>query len=183
MHDLAFRSADDKFGLTVPTSHWSQLRDLCLAAGGMETGGILVGYYTPEHDSAILTDVSGPPPDTTAGKAWLHRGIATLQNWLHELWIRKTRYYLGEWHFHPVGEPKPSPTDIREMTRIARSVRFGCPEPVLLLVARNNGRFMVGAFVFPQGGSFVQLLLQRPASMDGAEWRVIQGVLEVVEGE
>lgn len=161
MHDLAFKSDDHRFGLTVPRNHWLELSNLCMTAGEMETGGILVGYYTREHDCAIVAEVSGPPADTTAGKTWLQRGVAALQSWLHELWTRRTHFYLGEWHYHPNGRANPSPTDISEMTRIARSARFRCPEPILLVVSGESGRFTPGAFVFLRNGDSVELRLKQ----------------------
>lgn len=170
MHELSFQSPDNCFGLTVPMGQWRKLKNICQAGTDMETGGILVGYYTRAHDRAVVTEVSEPPSDSTAGKRWFQRGVAMLQKWLHELWTRKTRYYLGEWHLHPMGAPNPSSTDIREMARIARSIRFRCPEPILLLVAGKNGQFTPGAFVFLRNGDFIQLHLHaqvlgtRPAS-------------------
>jgi hypothetical protein len=51
------------------------------------------------------------------------------------MWRRKDGYYLGEWHFHPFGEPSPSDTASSQMREIARSPQYRCPEPILLIIS------------------------------------------------
>ena len=100
-----------------------------------ETGGILVGCCNDAFNWAVVTDASERPPDSKSGRIWLVRGTAGLQSWLDRLWSNsKRRDYLGEWTFHPRGAPEPSPLDIKQMVKIARSPSYRCPESVLLLV-------------------------------------------------
>ena len=158
MDELNFLSGDHRFGLRIPVEQWTKLLAVCEGAGAVETGGILVGFYAPEHDCAVVTDISGPPSNSKSGKTWFHRGIDNLQQWLHRLWLRQNRHYFGEWHYHPLANPNPSPTDKREMKRISRSVLYRCPEPVLLIIGDNASRdFNVKAFVFPRNSAHVEL--------------------------
>lgn len=158
MDELRFLSGDHRFGLRISVEQWTKLLAVCEGAGAIETGGILVGFYTPGHDCAVVTDISGPPSSSKSGKTWFHRGIDNLQQWLHRLWLRQSRYYLGEWHYHPLANPNPSPTDKREMKHISRSGHYRCPEPVLLIVGDNASRnFNVRAFVFPRNSPHVEL--------------------------
>jgi len=159
MVELEFRSCDLRFGLHIPSAHLAKLVRACEKAGSFETGGILVGYYTSEHDYAIVSNFSGPPSDSRTGSTWFHRGIRALQEWLHLLWLRKTHYYLGEWHFHPYGDPDPSPTDIEQMESISRSEKYRCPEPVLVVVGPTLKPIRARAFVFPMGSPYLELHL------------------------
>lgn len=161
MDELVFWSEDHRFGLRIPVEQWRKLRGYCEAAGTVETGGVLVGFYTPNHDCAIVTDISGAPPDSKQGMTWFHRGIENLQGWLHRLWLRRSRHYLGEWHYHPLGDLSPSTTDKNEMKRIASSVLYRCPEPLLFIVGGNHAiGNSVRAFVFPQTSVHVELFGQ-----------------------
>lgn len=121
--------------MSISTETLTEVLNSCRDFAPAETGGILVGYYNGVLDCAVVTDASERPSDSESGRTWLVRGTAGLQGWLDRLWSRsKRRYYLGEWHFHPGGAPEPSPMDIKQMGKIARSPSYRCPEPVLLLV-------------------------------------------------
>lgn len=159
MDELVFWSEDRRFGLRVPVERWSEIIGYCEAARLVETGGVLVGFYTPDHDCAVVTHVSGAPANSENGPTWFYRGVENLQNWLHRLWLKQTRHYLGEWHYHPLGDPSPSNTDKNEMKRIAISVLYRCPEPLLVIV---GGKPAVGStvrvFVFPRTAVDVELI-------------------------
>ena len=82
-------SADRKFGLRIGDAEVQKLVRFCNRAGDIETGGVLVGFYTENHDCAIVTDLCGPPSDSRSGRTWFWRGIQGLQAWLGQLWTRK----------------------------------------------------------------------------------------------
>ena len=135
MDALEFRSEDGAFGVSIGPETLTKVLNSCRALAPVETGRILVGHYNDALDLALVTDASKRPPDSESGRFWLMRGMSGLQGWLDRLWSSsKRRYYLGEWHFHPGGPPEPSPTDVEQMGKIARSPSYNCPEPVLLLV-------------------------------------------------
>ncbi len=123
----------------------------------METGGILVGYYTDKHDWAIVTDVSGPPADSRRGRVFFNRGVRGLQAFLNRLWRRK-QYYLGEWHYHPLAAPIPSEIDHEQMKSFATNNAMRCPEPVLLLMGGDPNRdWHAAAYVFPIGHDAIRM--------------------------
>jgi integrative and conjugative element protein (TIGR02256 family) len=159
MSDLEFWSEDHRFGLKVAEREVSRIRKMCATASTQETGGILVGVYTKTHDCAVVTAVSGAPPDSKSGRNWFFRGVRGLQEWLVRLWHTSRHYYLGEWHYHPGGPPHPSPTDNEQMRRVANSILYQCPEPILLVVGSGlaSERDMK-AFVFPRGKGSVELI-------------------------
>src|SRR4051794_36492130 len=101
----------------------------CRHAKGKETGGIFVGEYRREHDSALVSAISGAPTDSRAGRTWFYRGVQGLQAWLNRLWHSERKHYLGEWHFHPYAEPSPSDTDTQQLNDIANTPSYHCSEP------------------------------------------------------
>jgi len=146
-----FRSEDGRFGLTVPERALADLRRFCEAAQAVETGGILVGFYTPSGDSAVVTRVTGPPMDSKAGSTWFQRGTDAVNEQLVGFW-GKGEFYLGEWHFHPDGAPPvPSDQDCKQLQEIAASKQYHCPEPILAVASLlTKGDLSLAAFVFPR---------------------------------
>ncbi len=162
MSDLEFWSESRTLGVRIGSDTLTRILESCHRSDPEETGGILVGYYTETLDCAVVTDTSERPPDSRSGRTWFLRGTIGLQRWLDGLWRRnKRRYYLGEWHYHPEGEPEPSPTDKRQMGKIAGSASYRCPESVLLLVGGSaSDRSDVRVFVFVKGRDVpVELLM------------------------
>jgi integrative and conjugative element protein (TIGR02256 family) len=152
-------SRDNRYGLRVPSRILEKMLVFCRMAEGMETGGILVGYYNRAHDCAIVTDSSAAPEDSFCGRRSFWRGISGLQMWLLFLWNRtRRRYYLGEWHFHPRASPEPSSTDVAQMKQNARDPSYNCPEPILLLLAGDpNRNWSVRSFICIRGNDIIEL--------------------------
>ena len=134
--DAVFRSTDGRFRLLIGVGPLAHILDLCLDSHPLETGGVLIGHYGETLDAAIVTRVTGPPPDSRRRRTAFYRGTQGLQELLHALW-RKNEYYLGEWHYHPGGSPEPSSTDVRRMQEIAESDDARCPEPILLVAGAD----------------------------------------------
>jgi len=165
--DRSFQSDDGRFGLTIGRSELKKILRYSLAAGRLETGGILVGHYSQHHDVAFVGDVSGPPRDSKSGVTWFHRGIQGLQTWLNGLWS-KDSYYLGEWHFHPGGRPAASGIDLRQIKEISEAPAYLCPEPLLIIVGGTMpASWEVAAYVSPRNCSLVEL-----KQMDGSRTEV-----------
>ena len=134
--DAVFSSTDGRFRLFIGADPLAHILDLCLDSHPLETGGVIIGRYNETLDSATVTRVTGPPPDSRRRRTAFYRGTQGLQELLRALW-RKKEYYLGEWHYHPEGSPEPSSTDIRRMQEIAKSDDAKCPEPILLVVGAD----------------------------------------------
>jgi proteasome lid subunit RPN8/RPN11 len=68
-------------------------------------------------------------------------------------------YYLGEWHYHPRGSAEPSEIDIAQMINISKSHSWQCPEPLLIIIAKNNefNDFTYRSFVFPRNNKLIEL--------------------------
>lgn len=153
-------SEDVKYGLRIPSQVLQKMLNFCREVEGIESGGIMVGYYNHQHDCAIVIDCSGPPKDSKRGKNFFHRGIHCLQNWIDKLWqLRQRRYYLGEWHFHPLSNPSPSITDTKQMKINAEDKSYSCPEPILFIIGGDpNTNCDCSAFVYAKGKGTIELL-------------------------
>jgi len=154
MDDYSYFSQDKRFGLKLTKSLANEMFDFCLNDKSHETGGILIGHYTSDQSCAIVNLVKGPTSDSKSGRTWFYRGTKDLQVFLERLWRTNKNHYLGEWHYHPGGSPIPSVEDRMQMTQIANSKRYNCPEPILIII---GGQLEIGAYVFPKGYDYAKL--------------------------
>lgn len=158
MSDLDFISDDARYALHLPGNVMQEILGHCAAAGRVETGGILIGEYTPAHDCALVHTATGPTSDSVATRTTFRRGVKGLQALLDKLWRHDRRYYLGEWHFHPGAAPDASGVDVDQLVEISSDLKYRCPEPLLLIVGGVlGGEWNASALVFPKGQSAIHL--------------------------
>lgn len=156
---LEFWSKDDIFGLRISYSDLENMLECCRKSFPDETGGILVGSYTKSLDCAVVESITGPPRDSQRGRTWFKRGIKGLQKILKNYW-KRNRFYIGEWHFHPNGEPSPSNTDKNQLKIICESKDYDCSAPVLVILGGNlPDDWKIRAFVSPRDGNFQELFV------------------------
>ena len=162
MSDLLLWSSDRKFGLSLEESLLLEGLKECVDSASQETGGILVGYYTPAHDCAVVTALTRPPEDSVRGPRLFERGTKGIQRWISRLWRAQRHFYLGEWHFHPGGAPVPSPDDREQMQRLSKDKKLKCPEPILLIIGGPpKDAWTANAYVFPVDQEYVPLFDDR----------------------
>ncbi|WP_158262277.1 MULTISPECIES: Mov34/MPN/PAD-1 family protein [Pirellulaceae] len=132
---------------------------ICNQASDKETGGILVGRYSKDLKTAVVSQLTGPPADSQGFLSSFRRGVAGLQSLLDQYWSgSSSTYYLGEWHYHPSHNASPSTVDIAQMKAIANDSNYFCPEPILLIVAKSDsGGFAYSANVFFRSGGYLSL--------------------------
>ncbi len=124
----------------------------CTTSHPLETGGILVGRYTPDRDCANIVAASGPPRDSQQGPTWFIRGTRHLQRWLSLRWKKHQEHYLGEWHYHPSSRSSPSGQDREQLRKIAKNKKTRCPEPLLVIIGGDACEgFSLSCFVSPAG--------------------------------
>jgi integrative and conjugative element protein (TIGR02256 family) len=133
-----FVARDHSIAILITIAIRKALAQYCTQAGRHETGGILIGHYTPLGDQAVITKVTSAPRDSSAGRSWFVRGVAGLQQLINRAWRRRD-YYLGEWHFHPFASPDPSDRDRRQIAYLSRDPDYRCPEPILIVVGGDPG--------------------------------------------
>ena len=148
------------YSLRIAAESYRLIERECSRSGSLETGGILVGHYTNDNSTAVVTEVLPPPCDSSQGTSWFHRGVAGLRGLLASRWKGEIRtFYIGEWHYHPARVVEPSGDDLRQMQAINADARCRCREPVLIIIGQgvNGGQRPVRAFVFPHGDPFIEL--------------------------
>ncbi len=143
-----YRSADRIFRAAVSSPALSELLKHAANAGGLETGGIAMGRYSDDHSCAIVDQFTGPPEDSQHGRFSFVRGVRGLQLLLTRIWSRERRYYLGEWHYHPMAAAEPSTQDLSQMMHIASNADYACPEVLLFILGGNaNGNWELRVFL------------------------------------
>lgn len=155
--NLHFSSDDNRFQLLIDTNNLSRILEICKKSDKLETGGVLLGYYTENCKQAIITRIIDAPKDSFRSKYLFVRGIKDLISILDRMWL-KNNYYLGEWHYHPLSASKPSSDDIDQMTGFANTEKLHCPEPILLIIGGNpEKKWNASAFVFPRYRKYITL--------------------------
>jgi len=148
-----------RFEIFLTAKAWQQMDLECERTGEIETGGILVGYYTSNGLKAVITEALPPPTDSNQSRSWFHRGIAGLGRLLAQRWENHVRsYYVGEWHYHPATIVEPSAQDIDQMNNINSDPQYCCREPIMLIIGmpQTRGQRPIRAFVFPKSMPFVE---------------------------
>lgn len=115
-----------------------------------ETGGILIGQYSPDHFTAEVLSASGPGRQSLFGLFSFTRRAFGLQEELDKE-FDMGRYYLGEWHCHPGSHHTPSFQDIQQMHDISKSHCYNCPEPILLVVGRDDPTQYISVLLIKDG--------------------------------
>lgn len=151
-----YTSKDYLFKVKLSRQKSEMMRKLCEKSHPKETGGILIGYYSEDQHTAIVTKITGPPRDSKHGLTWFERGTEGLQNILDNAWEKEQVYYLGEWHYHPKDFPQPSFIDINQMKRISRNPKYHCPEPILFIVNGDTNKTLY-SYIFPSNKSYISL--------------------------
>lgn len=158
---LVFCDSREEFEVAFEQSAMMAALSLCASSPRVETGGILVGRYVNSGRRVQVSEATGPPPGSSAGRDWFTRGNRGLAKLLADRWDSEPRtYYLGEWHFHPDRVPWPSSQDLRQMHEVAADPRYQCANPILLVVSPiDEGQWCPQVFVFGAGAVPVALSL------------------------
>jgi len=93
---IEFLSLDRRFGVMLTQTIITDLQYQCTKAENKETGGIMIGRYSESLKGAVISSITGPPPDSKAGKTWFERGVIGLRTILDRSFKESKAYYLGE---------------------------------------------------------------------------------------
>lgn len=101
-----------------------------------ETGGVLLGYFSPEG-SVVVADATGPGPDASRSCDSFHPDIAWQRQEVAVRYAESGRIntYLGDWHTHPNGVLVLSPTDRRTLRRISQTATARVPQALMAILA------------------------------------------------
>lgn len=152
---------------------------LCRDAVGILTGGVLIGTYSADLQNIIVTEVTGPPPDSKAEHGAFTCGFDGLAELLLNRWDADPRtFFLGYWHSRNVDSLAPSELDSSTMASVADNPDYQSKSPVLVICktgkaaetmdasrAPEDSQTGTGAFLFDCYVFDSQLSLLSPAEI------------------
>lgn len=114
-----------------------------------ETGGMLLGYVA-EDRSVVVRSIIGPGPNAVHERTGFVPDGAYQQAVLEERFRASAgrETYLGDWHTHPEGDPSLSRLDKRTLARIAGESSSRTAHPVMAILGRGSGDWVLGAVRF-----------------------------------
>lgn len=134
----------------------------------VETGGMLLGYLASGTDAEtiVIESVIGPGPKAVHDKCRFEPDSTWQQRELAQAYASSGRIttYLGDWHTHPAGTPKPSRQDKRTARSIARAKSARAARPLMLILApgKDGWRYVVYRF---ESGTLIEVAAQLHAAV------------------
>lgn len=120
----------------------TKIENLALKQYPNEFGGLLIGYYSFDLKTLVLTDILTPEVYKSY-KTLFERGASGIKEKLMYLFkLKEKRYYIGEWHSHPDASSMYSRTDLMAMKSIAESESVRILNPILLIVSINDKKMI-----------------------------------------
>lgn len=105
-------------------------------ASPLESGGVLIGYWSQSREDAVITDIVGGGPRALRTKYSFLPDQAFQESEIARKYVASGRVatYLGDWHSHPMGLTEPSRLDRRTLKRIVRGheARLSCALMVIV---------------------------------------------------
>jgi integrative and conjugative element protein (TIGR02256 family) len=166
------------YQIRISPEAWAGMRSWIVrsrdeAGPQVETGGLLFGERDDAARVIWVSDVSGPPPDSSASAEKFICGVAGTAE-MNEEKRGRTRgsvHYLGMWHTHPDSVPLPSPTDWAGMRRLVQAAGGG-GRTLMLIIGCPHDTPILGTYVFrardfkvPYGSVVI-----RPCLIQVMEW-------------
>lgn len=95
-----------------------------------ETGGALLGWR--DGDNAVVAQALGPGPEAKHGLRSFEPDGPWQSTEGQRIYAETARCvaYIGDWHTHPIGPPRPSSQDHRAARLIAEDQAFRAPNPL-----------------------------------------------------
>lgn len=108
-----------------------------------ESGGLLVGKYSTDHKTVIVTKAITPTQETTTPTSYTRKtdGMEAIWKKLYEEGLQ----YVGEWHSHPNGSPQYSTEDLNAMRGIYADEDVTISKPLLLILGVKDGKYCKNA--------------------------------------
>lgn len=158
-NQLVFEDATKMCRVVLDIEVMNNMFRLCCANQKYETGGILIGNYSEDLTTASISEATCPATDSKFGRTWFHRGNEGLKDILVDRWNRSPQtYYVGEWHFHPANDPRPSAQDNKQMREVSTDSSYSCSKPILMIIyLTKKDNFSISCFVISNEKSIIEL--------------------------
>ena len=120
-----------------------------------EGGTALYGHYSVDGKVAFIEGVAPESKDSEGSRFRFKRGASGLADFFRRLFERSRggQFYVGEFHSHPGGAPRPSHTDDETQFSIACDGESCCEAPVLVLVGGSPKERDIAVFVHTRAGT------------------------------
>ena len=126
----------------------SEMRLRLQEAAPRETGGLMIGLIHPRRRIIYVTRLLSAPADSEASPSWFKRGTFKLPEKVNAI-NRATGSllgYVGDWHTHPRGSGRISPTDVQAMMKTKRDFdTAGLPTFILIVSHKGLNPYVADA--------------------------------------
>lgn len=134
----------------------SKIESLAVKHYPKEFGGFLIGYYSDDLKTLVLTDILSPS-EFKSYRMLFERSTKEIKEKLLKLFkLKEKRYYVGEWHSHPNASSRYSATDLNAMRSIAESERVRIKNPILLIVSIDNQKLKEYTFYLYENNTLLE---------------------------
>ncbi|MCO5315135.1 MAG: Mov34/MPN/PAD-1 family protein [Solirubrobacterales bacterium] len=107
---------------------------------GRETGGILLGRGPRPDDRVVHVDFAGDPGPTAERRPdFFLRDLEHARRLAAHGWSSSQSVWVGEWHTHPHGDPRPSPTDLATYSELLAAEELQFDVLVAIIVIAGPG--------------------------------------------
>lgn len=107
-----------------------------------ETGGVLLGFRDRDNEKLVqVVGQIGPGPGALHAPDRFDPDSRWQEDQIAQIYEQSGRIatYLGDWHSHPGGSPKPSKLDRSTARRIARHRQARAPNPLMVILGGCPG--------------------------------------------
>lgn len=113
-----------------------QLRNVAEGKTPLETGGLLVGYWSADNNNVVVTEMVGPGPGAKHRKMTYKPDYDFHQQEMNRIYNESegVSTYLGDWHSHPKSTSHLSFLDKRALRNIARFPDNYIDLPIMLVL-------------------------------------------------
>ena len=107
----------------------------------LETGGLLIGYFSADDDQVVITNVVGPGPNAKHRRRTYKPDYSFHRKEISRIFHESEGLctYLGDWHSHPNAPAYLSFLDKRALRNISRFPDNYIDRPIMLVLGNIQG--------------------------------------------
>ena len=155
VRDQTIEDVDNNFTIRVCENAKREIfgwrnRSIRLSGASVETGGLVFGEINEAARVIWVSEVDGPPPDSSASKEHFTCGILGTDQASKK---RRERFHgsvdcIGNWHTHPHSQPLPSRTDLHAVEMYLSEQGQRNRSCLQLILSGNPSHPVLGAHLF-----------------------------------
>ena len=153
--DIAISDIATGFNIRISHNAWHDLiswirKGVRDSGKDFETGGLLFGERDDAANVFWIDEILGPPPDSISTEIEFECGSegTKLANDEKKIRTRDSVQYLGMWHTHPGGSPRPSLKDLHSMSNLISSSGINPQSQAFLIIGGKEPIFSLCACVY-----------------------------------